>query len=133
MIKLAKLKFYGGFCELKRLRQALGLTQAQLAAHVNITEAYYSQFEYGGYYSHKMLKIIRKFLRQYLKQAALDFNSLKVMRLRADLTQRQAAQRLGITQNFYCELEYGKYPTSRFNQRARDLFQEIINDLEAKK
>ena len=100
---------------------------------VGITGSYYSQLEYGGYYSHKMLKIIRQFLRQRLKQAELDFNSLKIMRLRADLTQKQAARLLKISQSFYCDIEHGKHSTSRHVQRARDLFQEIINDLEAEK
>ena len=130
---MAKLKFYGGFCELKRLREALGLMQSQVAAQVGITTKYYSRLETGGYYSHKKLKIIRRFLQQYSKQKALDFNSLKIMRLRADLTQKQVARWLDIDQSTYSKIERGERPTPRVRHKARKLLQEIINDLEAKK
>ena len=128
-----KIKFYKGFCELKRLREALNLTQKEVARQLGVHKSYYSQLESGTRKSHKGQKAVCKLLFQHFKCAKLDFNSLRIMRLRADLTTHQAAKRLNISAGWYCKLEKGKYDMPTLESRARDLFQEIINDLEAKK
>ena len=126
-----KIKFYKGFCDLKRLREVLNLTQKEVAGQLGFSKNYYSQLESGTRKSNNGLRAVCKLLFQHFKRAKLDFDSLRIMRLRADLTTHQAAKRLNISAVWYCKLEKGKYDMPVLESKARTLFKEIINDLES--
>ena len=118
--------------ELKWLREALRLTQTQAAELIGCSLQTYYCMEYGRAWAEHWQGEAWKTLKAIAKES-LDFNSLRTMRCRCGLSQSAAAHRLKCTQGYYQLIENERYKSPVFEQRARNLFQEIINDLEAKK
>ena len=129
--KTAKVNLYKGFCELKGLRQALGLTQADMAKVLNCTRSGYADIESGRNNNQEVLKQARKFLYKPYRNTKIDLSSLKIMRLRCGLTLHQAIKLLKVGYGTYKDAESGRRENLSLRLRARELFQEIINDLES--
>ena len=129
--KTAKVNLYKGFCELKGLRQALGLTQADMAKVLNCTQDKYANIESGRSDNQEVLKQARKFLYKLYRNTKIDLSSLKIMRLRCGLTLHQVIKLLKVGYGTYKDVESGRRENLSLKLRARELFQEIINDLES--
>ena len=128
---ITKIKLYKGFSELKGLRQALGLTQADIAKVLNCTQDKYANIESGRSDNQEVLKQARKFLYKLYRNTKIDLSSLKIMRLRCGLTLHQAIKLLKVGHGTYADVESGRRENLSLRLRARELFQEIINDLES--
>lgn len=120
------MKFYS----LRSLREACGLTQVQLAKRLGCCVDYCRTIENGERELEEMTQTARKLLYEMAEKMELDYNSLRIMRLRANLTQKQAAGELGISLHRYNEVERGQVKTHTHEDRARAIFQRAIEDLE---
>ncbi len=129
--KPAKVKLYKGFSEIKGLRQALGLTQADMAKILDCERSSYSHAEAGTRNYSRIYKKARDFLYGLYRRTRFDLNSLRVMRLRLGLTLKQAGELIGVTCGVYNYIERVGQSDKHLEQRARELFQTMINDLEA--
>ena len=118
--------------ELNWLRRALRLTQAQAAEIIGCCISTYYQMESGRAWAEHWQNRAWNVLKSAAKES-LDFNSLRTMRCKCGLPQWAVARRLKCTLSYYRGVENGHCKSPKLEQRARDLFQEIINDLEAKK
>lgn len=128
---ITKIKLYKGFSELKGLRQALGLTQADIAKILGCGRMCYARAEKGTRNCHEIHRKARFILYGLYRRVGLDLNSLRVMRLRLGLTLKQAGELLGVPYGVYRYIECGGQNNKYLEQQVRKLFQAMINDLEA--
>ena len=129
---MAKVRLNRKHWELNWLRRALKLSQAQAAELIGCSLPTYIRMEGGRANAQHWQGIAWNVLKS-IAQENLDFSLLRTMRCKCGLSQSAAARRLKCTQGYYQLIENKRYKSPAFEQRARDLFQEIINDLEADK
>ena len=116
--------------DLKWLRQALKLTQAQVAVMIGCSTAAYYSAEIGRPWASRWAKQAWMLLRR-IAIKELDFNSLRTLRCKCGLLQAEVARRLKCSKSFYQSIESGKVQRLEAESKARALFKEIINDLES--
>ncbi len=110
------------FPNLKCYREALGLTQLQVAKMLNCTHTTYSLNETGV---HKSRKLIAK-AWDLFNSLSLDYSSLQALRCLSGLTRSEVAKRIGYSYQSYWLAETGKFKSPAVEDCARALFRKIL-------
>ncbi|MBR0095778.1 MAG: XRE family transcriptional regulator [Synergistaceae bacterium] len=116
--------------DLKWLRQALKLTQAQVAEMLGCSIVSYYNAELGRPWAAHRIKKAWMLLRG-IAIRELDLDSLRTLRCKCGLLQAEVARRLKCSRSLYQKIEYGKVQRLEIEEKARALFKEIIDDLES--
>ena len=129
---MAKVSLNKKHWELKWLREALRLTQTQAAELIGCSSSTYRCIECGQPGAERWQSEAWKTLKAIAKDN-LDFNSLRTMRCKCGLFQSTIARRLKCSRSYYQAIESGCRRSPELEYKARNLLQEIINDLDADK
>ncbi len=113
---------------LREIRCELGLSQSYVAKRIGCREQYYSLIERNMRNSPELREKAQIFLENTLKNDTPTMRrTLRRMRLKAGLTQRQTAQIIRCNANHYSQIERGQYK-SPLAGKAMKLFEHILKE-----
>ncbi len=117
------------FPNLKYYREALGLTQQEIACMLNCYHNHYSFSETGRFRAPKFISRVTALLESIEnKRGGLNYNSLKVMRCMCGLSIAKTSELLSCSYATYRNNEIGKCRNIQLINKARDLFQNILEN-----
>lgn len=111
---------------LRQLRLEAGLSEMEVANLIGYPFWRYSTIEECELNAHEIISQGKKILMERLKDKPVD--TLRRMRIRAGLTQKQTAQKIGCSNVTYNLVENGKYIALGIKERAMALFESVLKE-----